>query len=324
MVISVIFWVLVVLSVIIYFAQGILSRKLVDIALAKDDPWYNTFGHGKMNPNPPEKNEAFDIQRRYERKAGERFWKRGKKVSIQSSDGLTLSARVFVGDLDKWVIAVHGYRSSGKRDMSFVGAKYAQAGYSVLIPDLRAHGESQGEYIGMGWLDRCDLVSWLDHLLEKCPDAKVIFHGGSMGASAVLMMSGEKLPPNVKLLIADSGFASVYSQFYFILRHYLKLPRFPFMRIANHEAKKRAGYSLIEASAAKQLGSNHLPLLVIHGTEDSFVPFENAQQVLNATAGEHEFLEVQNAGHLKGMTVAPEEYWEKVFVFIRKYFPEDS
>lgn len=319
MIIKVIFLVLVILTIILYVAQNILSKKLVDIALYRYDPWYDTLGHGKMSTEVKDKTTPVEIRRRYEHKTGNRFWKRGKRISLQSGDGLKLSAKVFGNDTQKWVIAVHGYRSNGRRDMAFVGSKYAQAGYSVLIPDLRAHGASEGDYIGMGWLDRNDLLVWIDWLLEHFPEASIILHGGSMGASTVLMTSGEKLPPNVRLLVADSGFASVYSQFYFIMKHYLRLPKFPFMRIANRRAKKNAGYSLIQASALKQLGSNHLPLLVIHGTEDMFVPVESARQIVSATAGEYEYLEVPGAGHLRSMSAEPEKYWDTVFDFIEKH-----
>lgn len=317
--------ILVVIALIIFlillFIGERIAKKLVEVALFREDVWYKRLGHKRLNPDAFENPDEIMKEADFEAETGDKFWESGRQVAVQSFDELILAGRLFVNanHIKRWVICVHGYRSTGKRDMAFVGAKYFQEGFSVLIPDLRAHGESQGEYIGMGWLDRLDILNWVGWLVDKYPDAEIILHGGSMGASAVLMTSGEKLPENVKLLIADSGFSSVYSEFKYILTKLIKFRQFPIMTVANYRAKKFAGFSLIEASAVKQLGSNHLPLLVIHGTADKFVPVGFSQQILAATAGEHQYLEIAEAGHLLGMTMEPDVYWQTVFGFISQY-----
>ena len=113
---------------------------------------------------------------------------------------------------NKWVIAVHGYTSEGI-NMSNVAKEYYDMGYNVLIPDLRAHGKSQGDYIGMGWDDRKDIISWIDFIKKEDPNAQVVLHGVSMGAATVMMTSGEELPSNVKSIVADCGYTSVWDQF---------------------------------------------------------------------------------------------------------------
>ncbi|MCW0998235.1 alpha/beta hydrolase, partial [Streptococcus anginosus] len=89
-----------------------------------------------------------------------------------------------------------GYRSNGKRDMVYTALRFAEEGYNVLVPDLRAHGKSSGNKIGMGWLDRLDLLSWISEVLAIDMEAEIILVGGSMGAATVMMASGEKLPTN--------------------------------------------------------------------------------------------------------------------------------
>lgn len=133
-------------------------------------------------------------QRKIAENEAEVFWINGQEIEVKSQEGLKLIGRIFRSSAaeKKWVICVHDYRSDGKTDMSFIGKKYAEKGYNVLIPDLRAHGKSEGEIIGMGWLDRLDLIIWINYILKTQPEAAIILHGGSMGASAIMMASGEK------------------------------------------------------------------------------------------------------------------------------------
>ncbi|MBT1022261.1 alpha/beta hydrolase, partial [Enterococcus faecium] len=95
-------------------------------------------------------------------------------------------------------------------------------------------------------------------------------------------------------------------------------PKKMVMRYANHYAQKYAGYSLKQASATRQLGSNHLPLLVIHGERDHFVPTEAAYTIQNATAGDKALLLVPEAEHLEASMKDPKTYWTVIFSFIEQ------
>ena len=111
---------------------------------------------------------------------------------IESSDGLKLHSYIVSQDnkTDKWAIVVHGYGGSGKL-MSDRAKYFYEMGYNVLIPDLRGHGKSEGEYIGMGWKDRLDIISWINFIIKDNSNAKIILHGTSMGAATVFMASGK-------------------------------------------------------------------------------------------------------------------------------------
>ena len=141
--------------------------------------------------------------------------------------------------------------------MNDVAQVYYKKGYNVLVPDLRGHGRSEGQLIGLGWLDRLDLLQWIETVLEQDPEAEILLHGCSIGGASALMASGEKLPAQVKLIIADSSFTSVYSEFKWLLWRYTKYPVSRFMVLANRYARRKVGYSLIRASVTRQLGSNH-------------------------------------------------------------------
>lgn len=239
---------------------------------------------------------------------------------ITSSDNLKLHSYQIKNETssDKWVITVHGYTSEGI-NMSSYAKKYYDNGYNVLIPDLRAHGLSEGDYIGMGWDDRLDIISWINYILNEDPNAQIILHGVSMGAATVLMTSGEEIPSNVKAIVADCGYTSVWDEFAYQLDDLFSLPEFPILNVSSIVAKIRAGYFLGEASSIDQVKKSKTPILYIHGDQDDFVPYYMMEELYNATSSEKEMLTIKGAEHAKASEVDPEIYWTSVNNFINKY-----
>ena len=217
-----------------------------------------------------------------------------------------------------WVIAVHGYTDSAYF-MVNSAKMFLNYGYNVLMPDLRAHGKSDGKYIGMGWLDRLDLMCWIDYLIATYGNIKIILYGISMGAATVMMISGEKLPSNVRMVIEDCGYTSVWEEFAGKLKTLFHMPTFPALYNANLITKIRAGYSLKKASAIKQIKKSKLPILFIHGDKDKFVPFYMLDKLYEAANCKKEKLVIKNAGHAEAQWIEPEKYWHTVRKFIKKY-----
>lgn len=240
--------------------------------------------------------------------------------TLTSFDNLNLHAYKVLNqnDSNKWVITVHGYTSEGI-NMSSYAKNYYDIGYNVLIPDLRSHGLSEGDYIGMGWDDRLDIIDWINTILEYNPNAEIVLHGVSMGAATVSMVSGEDLPSNVKAIVADCGYTSVWDEFAYQLDDLFSLPEFPILNVSSLVAKVRAGYFLGEASTLKQVAKSKTPILFIHGDEDDFVPYYMMEELYNATSSEKEMLTIKNAGHAKASEIDPETYWTTVSNFINKY-----
>lgn len=239
---------------------------------------------------------------------------------IESFDKLKLHGYKILNEnpTDTWVITVHGYTSKGI-EMSNYAKNFYDMGYNVLIPDLRGHGESEGKYIGMGWHDRLDILSWINLIIKDNTKAKIILHGVSMGAATVSMLSGEELPMNVKAIISDCGYTSVWNQFSHQLKSMYSLPNFPVMNASSITIKLKTGYSLKEASALKQVAKSKTPMLFIHGDKDDFVPYHMMDELYNAANCEKEKLTIIGAGHAKSSKVNPELYWTTISKFINKY-----
>lgn len=241
-------------------------------------------------------------------------------VWIRARDGLRLHGTYFPGEgRHRLIIALHGYTSKGMSDFTGLSGYYLERGYSLLLVDERAHGDSQGTYIGFGTLDRLDALKWIEYALEKEGNScQIWLHGVSMGGAAVLMASGFKLPGAVKGIISDCAFTSAWDVFTHVLKDRYHLPSFPIMEIADHMAKRRAGYSLRECSAAKEVKKAEVPILFIHGDADTFVPCSMCREIFDNCASEKDMLIVHGAGHCECFYKDRDKYEKKLTAFLEK------
>ena len=235
---------------------------------------------------------------------------------ITTSDGTELFARVHYSDTNKWALLIHSYRSSHSF-MNPYAAEYQARGYNTVQPDNRAHGRSGGRWIGMGYLDQFDILCWIRYILEKDPDAEIVLHGVSMGASALMMLSGQEgLPKNIKVIIADSGYTSASDYLTWKLKQRFHLPPFPVIPIANISFKIAAGYYMNDASAIEAIKKSSTPTLIIHGQDDQTVPVEDAYRLYEAAACRKDLYIAEGTGHGEAVHTAPQAYWDKVWNYI--------
>ena len=237
---------------------------------------------------------------------------------IESYDKLQLHSYVVSQNSNKWAIVVHGYGGSGKL-MSDKSKYFYDMGYNVLIPDLRGHGKSEGDYIGMGWKDRLDIISWINFIIKENPNAEIVLHGTSMGAATVLMTSGENLPSNVKAIVADCAYTSAWDEFSYQLETYLKVPSSYILNVTDMVTKLKAGYSLKEASALECVKKATVPILYIHGDKDKFVPYSMMDKLYDATNSPKEKLTIEGGEHANSDLVSPFLYWLTVEDFLNQY-----
>ena len=242
-----------------------------------------------------------------------------EEVSIESFDGLKLSATWLPTENPKGtIILAHGYRSCKLMEFSMVLDFYRSYGLNILLPDQRAHGKSEGKIITFGVKESRDVAAWIawhNEIQGACP---VILSGLSMGASTVLFLADANLPGNVKGIIADCGFTSPWEIISSVFRRVTHLPAAPSLWVAEVFARVFAGFSLREKDTRKTLKNNKLPVLIVHGTADGFVPCEMTRQGYAACTGEKEMFLVEGAEHGLSFLVDSECYREKVTAFLKK------
>lgn len=234
-----------------------------------------------------------------------------KDVFLQSTDGLRLHATWFQGpeNSGKVVICFHGYTSKGMSDYIGLSDYYMKRGYGMLLPDARAHGESEGEYIGFGCLDRYDALQWIFRVLEQQgADTEILLHGTSMGGATVLMAAGLELPPQVKGIVSDCAFTSPKYVFTHVLHSMYHLPATPMLPLSDLVNRKKAGYGLDECNAAREVRRAKVPILFIHGDADTFVPCEMCEELYENCASPKKKLIIRGAAHAESYYVDMEAY----------------
>lgn len=248
-------------------------------------------------------------------------WLTGREedVYVTSEDNLRLHGfRIDNPDTNKWAIIMHGYGGDALK-MSTEAKHIYNLGYNIIMPDLRGCGESQGDTVGMGWLDRMDILKWVDYIIKNDKNSQIILYGVSMGGAAVMMATGENLPENVKCAIEDCGYSSVKEEFDIQFEEFFGLPSFPVITSADIVCFFRGGYTFEEASCVEQVKKSKTPTLFIHGSADEFVPFSMLDKVYNAAACPKEKLVIEGAGHVGSSGTDSELYWSTVEKFLNKY-----
>ncbi len=245
----------------------------------------------------------------------------GEEIYITSEDNLSLHGYFAKNSTaqNRYVIVCHGYTSMASH-MSYFAKQFYDMNYSVLCVDARAHGESEGNVRGMGYLERRDIILWINEITKQNPNAQIVLYGLSMGAATVLFTSGESdLPSCVKAVISDCAYTRVYEEIGNAVRGFVWfLPNFPLVDSASVVCEIRGGYSFRDASCLESVKRSSTPTLFIHGSADGFVPFYMLDELYNSASCAKEKLVIEGAGHAQSATTNPELYWSTIKDFINK------
>lgn len=218
-----------------------------------------------------------------------------------------------------WVILLHGY-TGWKEAMYEFAMFYSKQGYQVLCPDFRCSGESEGDFIGMGYLDAKDMRMWIDWILGQDPDANIVLHGQSMGASTALILSGmEDLPTNIRAIVSDAAYTDAYSMFGDKASSWFGLPPFPFVDSAALMLYLRGGYPLSEASPLKAVSHSSTPTLFIHGDQDAMISVSMCFELYEAASCEKQLLILEGSGHAQNQDRDPSLFYHTISSFLSTY-----
>ena len=244
-------------------------------------------------------------------------------VSIRSFDGLTLRAKLYPNrKTDRIVLLVHGYQSSTAWDFGASFASYRRAGYTILAVDNRAHGASEGRFIGFGALDQRDVCAWMGWLVARFGGScKIALVGVSMGGATVLLASGNHPIDQLACVVEDCGYTSLYAVVESIIseRGY---PGHVIVPAASLWCRLLAGYFFSDANAKKAVRRSHTPTLFLHGTADRFVPFRMHAELYDACAAPKERAVFEDAVHGESSYRYPERYEAAVLPFLERFMDE--
>lgn len=233
-----------------------------------------------------------------------------ERIAIRSRDGLQLVGKYYAGQSGKpLILFFHGYRSTGERDASGGFWYCREKGYSLLMVDQRAHGESEGRTISFGIKERYDCLDWINEILRRFgPETEILLSGISMGGATVLMAAELPLPPQVKGIWADCGFASPEG----VLRETIRRRNWPekiLYPLVSLSARILGGFCVEERTALDAVRHAKIPILLIHGEDDKIVPCHMAHALRNACASPVTLLTVPGAAHGVSYYMDKDAYW---------------
>ncbi len=247
--------------------------------------FYNPDGEAVFTRSRRAKRDLADLDRALENLPCE-------TVQIRSRDGLVLTGRYYhQGDGLPLHIQFHGYRGSGVRDLSAFNALVRKLGHNALVVDQRAHGLSQGKTMTFGIMERWDCLYWARYARNRFgPDTPLFLSGVSMGGATVLMASELELPDTVAGIIADCPYSSPGA----IIRKVcndMRVPGWLVYPFITAGALLFGHFALWSSSALRAVGKAKVPILLIHGREDHYVPCSMSQAIFAASRGDC-FLEI--------------------------------
>lgn len=245
-----------------------------------------------------------------------------EEVSATAPDGVVLRAwtlRPLHGNGDA-VILLHGL---GDNRVGMTG--YAQLlvghGFTVLLPDARAHGVSGGALATYGLLERNDVHQWFDFLEAKEHPRCIFGFGESMGASQLLQSLDTGIP--FCAVAVESPFANFREIAYdrmgqpFHLGPWMgRILLRPLVEVAFLRARWKYGLNMQQISPENSVAATTIPVLLIHGQVDSNIPVRHSR-LIHARALNAQLWEVPGADHCGAVSTAPQEFDQRLLGWFR-------
>lgn len=300
-------------------ASYLVTKKLVKMALDRDTAQPSEKSVDKVAGSQIITPEGLEFIEEYSEKLKNSI---DEVVSTVSADGVKLIGHLHKCENPKRIIiAMHGWRSSWARDFCAISEFWHENDCIVLYADQRGQGESEGEYMGFGLIERHDCLDWINWALENLDNNLPIYLAGlSMGATTVLMATGLELPENVHGVMADCGFTSPNDIWKHVAENNLHIPYGGITEsLADNMCRKKIQIGAKDYSSIMALKEAKVPVLFIHGTDDHFVPVEMTYENYKACASPKRLLIVPGAEHALSYVVDKEAYQSSVKDFWKEF-----
>ncbi len=241
-------------------------------------------------------------------------------VSISSHDRIRLNGKYY-HHLDTAPVAIlfHGYRGDGIRDFAGAFGMLKRLGYNILLVEQRGHGLSQSHTTTFGIKEHRDCLCWIDYVSKRFSKPSILLMGVSMGGATVLMASAAALPQNVKCIVADCPYDTPANIIKRVIKTELRLSEkllFPIVKLAS---RVFCDCDLDSNSPLKAIAKAQVPVLLIHGDLDLFVPCEMSKNLHNTAPEKTELCIINGTGHALNQIAASIEYEKALRAFVQKH-----
>ena len=291
------------------------SRLVVDVALNRDAP-------KQMQNRKPHRNIVpEEMKTKLARLSDKLRESECETVTIYGRDGEKLVGHWHhqKGDV-RVIIAMHGWRSSWSKDFGAIADFWHANGCSVLYAEQRGQNNSGGKYMGFGMTERYDCLNWIGWVNAQFENRMPIYLAGiSMGASTVLMTGGFSLPDNVCGIMADCGFTSAHAIWKHVVDGTTHFSYDFHKKWVEDLCRKRIQMGAEDYTTLDAMKENKVPVLFIHGTDDSFVPITMTYENYKACTAPKRLFVVPGATHAMSYIVDQKGYEETVKSFWQEF-----
>jgi uncharacterized protein len=239
----------------------------------------------------------------------------GESIEIPSESGSLLRAWFLPGALRApGVVLLHGLHGS-RRTMLGRARWLHEIGFSVLLVDFQAHGESPGTAITFGHLESRDAAAAVEYLRRRVADARVGAIGVSMGAAAALLADPplaidalvvEAVYPSLEQAVSDR-LAMRLGSWASILTPAFTLQVWPRMGVPHTELRPIDHVSRLR-----------MPKLFIAGTADGHTTIAESEAIYEAAAEPKQMWSIADAGHVDFHAFYADEYERRVGSFLAR------
>ena len=189
---------------------------------------------------------------------------------------------------------------------------YLERGYNILLASERAEYRSGGKYMTLGNKEAKDARMWIDYILEKDKDAEIVIEGVSMGGATVCILSGTNLPENVKGIISDCAYSSVYDELGFFLANYKGVPKGLILEGIRCYLKLYLKIDVKKETPLEGVKKSKTPILFLQGKKDQIVPAFCANKLYEACSSKKKLIMPEEANHACSFAYLLDDYFKEV------------
>lgn len=218
------------------------------------------------------------------------------------------------------VLLLHGVRSNR---LQMIGrAKFLHTrGYSVMLIDLQAHGESGGDRITFGFREAKGVDTSLRFLRQQLPNEKIGVIGVSLGAASFMLADVQPAPSAV---ILESMYPTIEDAVTNRLRMRVGQWSSAIAPLLFSQIPLRIGIDVDQLRPIDRLANLHVPILIAGGTEDRHTPAAETKQIFTAANQPKDLWLVKGATHVDLYKFAPESYERTVGEFLAKHLRNEQ
>lgn len=239
-------------------------------------------------------------------------WLESKGESVSFNDGELSGLSVKNNSTShSYVILFHPLTET-PADMASYARHFYDIGFNVYIPRYIEKS------VCMGIKEKEIVSEWVDCISENDSDANMFVFGIGIGGASALLSAGDSLPDNVKGIISDSAYSDINELFKENIKSLYGVSSFPTVPLASVYTKITRDWSFSQADILGAVRSSEIPILYIHGTEDSVVPVGQSNELYEVTRAKGtDHFTVHGADHAQTLNTDSEKYWREVDDFIR-------